>query len=366
MKKRQKDLQDIYISPSEREEDADYIWKMPPELDEQIRRANRQTILLALLFGGVVLCLIVLLTRDIQTHESSQPTLTTQSVERQFIPRYTLPEEEDWVLMYATVIRSAEPENETDRPLSTKWIKNAAYHVIMGHQSYAIENYEKAVAHFEKALLIFPAIRGVHEPLGTAYLKQHRFEAAIEPLREALREKETFPALSNLGVALLATQRLTDAEGYLLQALALQPGHPGCHKNLARLYQKMELPKKALSHFETYFSLHPEDVNAIEVYAEYLFSLNQMERAASFLKEVCQQERADALPLHLLLAKIEAQATNEVQAVQALKNIPRYLSPNLAIIEMNRIEFDPIRDTEAFQGFLRQLELRAVSLENRN
>lgn len=364
MRKRQKDLQDIYLAPKEREEDADYVWKMPPELEEQVLRTHRQTALLTLLFLGVVLSLIVLLTRDIQIDDSSQPFPTTQSAVRQLIPSYTLPEEESWVLMYAASIQNAAPENETNCPLSTKWIKNAAYHVIMGHQSYAIENYEEAIAHFEKALLIFPAIRGVHEPLGTAYMKQNHFEAAIEPLREAIREKETFPALSNLGVALLATEHLQEAEECLLQALALQPEHPGCHKNLALLYQRMEIPKKALSHFETYFSLHAEDFNAIEIYAEYLISLGQPERATSFLKEACQQERIDALPLHLLLANIEAKATNEVQAVDALRNITRYLSPNLTIVEMNRSDFDSIRETEAFQCFLRQLELQAVSLED--
>jgi len=366
MKKRQKDLQDIYLAPKTREEEADYNWKMPPELENQVRRTHRQTALLALIFFGVVLSLAVLLTRDIQPEDSSQPFLTTQSAERQFTPHYSLPEEENWVLMYAASIQKTEPENEEDRPLSTKWVKNVAYHVIMGHQSLLLENYAKSAAHFEKVLLIFPAIRGVHEPLGTAHMKQNHFEAAIEPLREAIRETETFPALSNLGVALFATEHLQEAEGYLLQALALQPNHPGCPKNLAFLYQKMELSKKALSHFETYFSLHPEDFNAIKIYAEYLTTLGQPERATSFLKEVCQQERTDALPLHLLLAKVEAQATNEVQAVDALRNITRYLSPNLAIIEMNRTDFDSIRDTEAFQGFLHQLELKAVSLENRN
>jgi predicted Zn-dependent protease len=128
----------------------------------------------------------------------------------------------------------------------------------------------------------------------------------------------------------------------------------------------MEIPEKARSHFETYFSLYPDDFYTIEIYAEYLLSLHQREQAASFLQKTCQQETADALPLYLLLANIEARSTNEVQAVDALKNITRYLSPNLAIIEMNRTDFDPIRETEVFQGFLHQLELNAVSLEDRN
>ena len=172
--------------------------------------------------------------------------------------------------------------------------------------------------------------------------------------------------VSNLGIALLATQQFESSEKCLLRALALQPEHPGCHKNLALLYQKMERPKQARLHFEKYLSLYPEDFNTVENYSEYLLRLGQRERAAAFLREACAQESADALPLYLLLAQVEARATNEVQAVAALKNITRYISPNLALIHLHMEEFDTIRTTEAFQNLLHQIELAEVTLENQN
>jgi len=232
--------------------------------------------------------------------------------------------------------------------------------------NFNIKQYEKAAVHFEKTLVIFPEIHGVRGLLGTVYLKQQKFEAAIEPLRAAVEEEGALPELNNLGIALLATQQFAEAEKHLLRALALQPEHPGCHKNLALLYKEMGRQEKALSHFEKYFSLYREDFGAVEVYAEYLLDLDQRERAAAFLRETCQQETEDALPLYLLLAKIEARATNEVQAVEALKNITRYISPNLALTKMHLEDFDTIRDTEAFQNLLHQIELAEVTLENQN
>ncbi len=365
MKKRNENLQDIYRAPKTHENDPDYAWKMPPELESQLRRHQIQSTLLGLFCIALLFFLTTLLARE--TRIEPAPPAMMLAEEAQYVPHYTLPSDDLWVMSYQHAGSSLSIEGVLgDKPVSTKWIKNVAYHVILGQQALAVKQYEKAAVHFEKALTIFPEIRGVRGSLGTVYLKQKKFAAAIAPLRAALEEEELFSAVSNLGIALLAAEQFENAEKLLLRALMLQPEHPGCHKNLALLYQKMECPEKALSHFDKYFSLYPEDFPAIESYADYLLGLNQRERAAAFLEEACQKKTKDMLPLYLLLAKVEARATNEVQAVGALKNITRYISPNLALIEMHLSDFDTIRDTEAFQNLLHQIELAEVTLENQN
>ncbi len=365
MKKRSDNLQDIYRTPEKRAKDPDRVWKMPPELEGQLRRHRIQSSLLGLFCLVLLFILTVLLVREPRVEPTPLNIMT--AAEAQYVPHYTLPADDLWVMSYQHAKSSLSLEGILgDKPVSTKWVKNVAYHVIVGQQALAVKQYEKAAIHFEKALVIFPEIHGVRKLLGTVYLKQKKFENAIAPLKAALEEEESLSSISNLGIALLATEQFENAEGYMLRALALQPEHPGCHKNLALLYKKMERPKKSLAHFEKYFSLYPEDLGAIEVYAEYLLDLDQREEAADFLKDACQQETEDALPLYLLLAKIEARATNEVQAVEALKNITRYISPNLAIIEMHLEDFDTIRESEAFQNLLHQIELAEVTLENRN
>ena len=364
MKKLEKDSQDIYFAPKAQEDEV--IWKLPPEFESQLQQARLQMALSCLVCFATLFYLTMLLISKTTPLTPSASTRRIRSAEQQFIPHHALPKKETWVLEYAASVRSTSPENEQALPFSTKWVKNAAYHVILGDLSFSMENYEKATAHFEKALLIFPDIYDVRESLGTAYLKQQRYEAAIEPLREAVHKKETPLALCNLGVALLATKQFEEAEKQLLRALELQPNQLGCHKNLAVLYQKTEQPQKALYHFETYLSAHRADFAAIEMYANYLVHLDQKNRAAAYLENVSHQKNEHALSIHLLLAKIEAQSTNAVKAVGALEDITRYISPNLALVEMNHPDFDPIRHTTAFQGFLQQLELKVVSLENWN
>ncbi|MBI9020836.1 MAG: tetratricopeptide repeat protein [Verrucomicrobia bacterium] len=366
MKKFGGNPQDIYLAPPEVEEEPEYKLKMPPELEARLRRHHIQFSLSALLFIGLTVALVSLLTREIRVKPAAVQ-IAAPHAESQNVSLYSLPEEEEWVLMYGASVNNAAAEKEGDRSLSTKWIKNAAYHWIVGNQALSRKNYGAAADHLEEALQIFPDMKGVNEALGTAYLKQHLFEKAIEPLKKALMEKASFPAISNLGVALMAAGRLDEAEGYLLQALALYPDHPGCHKNLALLYQKMELPEKALRHLETTLSLYEPDLEIVELYAGYLISFGETERATAFLRKVCaQQQDEEALPFYLLLAKTEASATNVVPAINALKSIARYLSPNLMLIELHREEFDTIRDTESFQTLLHQLEIAMVTLENQN
>ena len=162
----------------------------------------------------------------------------------------------------------------------------------------------------------------------------------------------------------MAAGKSDQAEDYLLRAQALKPEHPGSYKNLALLYQEMELPEKAIESFEMYFSLFHEDADAMEIYAKYLIDLGRREQALEFLETYCQLHAKNALPFYLLLAQIEAQTTNSVQAVAALKNITRYISPNLALTKLHQPAFDSIRDSEEFQALEQQVELAMVTLED--
>jgi len=361
-KRRHRDFQDIYLAPKNSEQEEAYNWKMPPELAAQLRQLNVRFFVSALLFVGLTVGLVVLLTHDVRmTPPEALPM--ARSLNGSFVPRYTLPMNEEWALIYESSIPHEEPSNDIDRPVSSKWVKTAAYHVIMGHQALRQEQYEESAAHLETALRIFPSIEDVHEPLGIAYLKQQRFNEAAASLQTAVEENETVSAINNLGVSLMGAERFGEAESHLLRAQEEEPDQPGCYKNLALLYQKTEQPEKALRYFEKYLSLCPADFLTTECYAGYLADQGQPKKAANFLTEACHRSVKDPLPLYLLLAKIEAYATNDVGAVEALKNVRQYMSPNLALNQMNSDPFDPVRNTESFQALLRQTELDAVTME---
>jgi len=364
MKKADEKFKDVYRAPPWPPGEPDYAWQIPEELEKQLRHHQIRSAVLALFSLLLLFTLAAVLVRETRMEPASMPMLKPE--EDQYVPHYTLPADDLWVMSYQQARGNLQFEGaQGDKPISIKWVKNVAYHVIIGQQALTVEHYEKAATHFEKALTVFPEMHGVNGSLGMVYLKQQRFKEAISPLRKAIQEEESFSTRSNLGFALLATKHFAEAEACLLQALALNPKHPGGYKNLALLYQKTERPEKALRYFEDYFSRYREDFYSIENYAEYLLELGQKDRAARFLAKACQQQTKNALPLYLLLAKTEARAGNEVQAVGALKNITKYLSPNIALTEMSSTDFDTIRETEGFRTLLHQIELAAVTLENK-
>ncbi|MBL7016908.1 MAG: hypothetical protein ISR84_05060, partial [Kiritimatiellales bacterium] len=153
------------------------------------------------------------------------------------------------------------------------------------------------------------------------------------------------------------------AEGYFLQAQAMQPEHPASHKNLALMYREAENPEASLAHFKRYLELQTQDEEAAKNYAEYLVELDRKEEATEFLETYSVLHTDHAQPLYLLLAKIEASSTNTVQAVAALQKMSRHISPNQALIKLNLDDFDSIRDAEEFQALIRQVELATVTLK---
>lgn len=362
MKRVKQDVREIVLALQRGELTTGDAKRLADELEQEASRYRRQTILLVL---TLILLSTILAKVTLKTDYAPQrSTLATAPEETIYQPYYTLPDDSIWVMEYQKVARTPELISTTNQPLTSQWVKNVGYHLIVGQQSLALKQYPKAIVHFEKVLTIFPKIVGVHGSLGTMYLRQQELDEAVSHLEAATNEDPSYPMLNNLGAALLVVGQFERAEDVLLQAQALRPEYPGSYKNLALLYQKMEQPEKAIAHFERYLSLYSEDADAMEIYARYLIDLDRREQATEFLETYSQLHPEDALPFYLLLAQIEAQTTNSVKAVAALKNLTSYISPNLALIKLHLPDFDSIRDSEAFQALEQQVELAMVTLED--
>ena len=308
--------------------------------------------------------LIVLGFLFIKVKHLPEPRARTNSMraaKTQYVPRYTLPANEQWVISYEQAARNF-PTIEGPKTLSDKWLKLVAYHLIIGQQASIHERYGKALSHLEQASAAFPELQGLHEQLGSIYLSLGQWDSALEHLEAAMSEEESFATIINLGVVLTEVGEFERAEKKLITALEMEPDNPSCHKNMARLYQKMKQPGKAISYFERYLALAPTDLHIIETYANYLAKTGRIKRAREFLKNQTMQFSENALPLAFLLAKIEAQLTNTSQAVAELHKMMQYLSPNLLLTRMNQSEFDLIRDQEEFQALVQELEMSMVTL----
>jgi tetratricopeptide (TPR) repeat protein len=364
--KRKDDLRDIYQSTNP-DFEKDFTPQVAQELIEERQRDLARSRVTSLLFGGLALVLgVTILALVIRDFMNSNRTLEkpVRTEDRAFIPRYSLPTEAAWVIDYQQAVDQGDPETGSgEKPLSTKWVKKAAYHIIMGQQALAMDEKEEALKHFAEVVAIYPEIEGLHRTMGMLSVQEENYELAAKHLEMALEEEELFDVVNNLGTAYIGLEDYEKASKHLTRALELQPESPVCHKNLGVLYQKMGREKEAIFHFEKYLDLRPDDLESMQTYALYLTKLGRWKEAATFLEELTK-DVTDVAPIYFLLAQVQVQNGRPEAAVAALQRGIQLVDPTLALAWMSRNEFDSVRESENFRRLIDQLEIASVSLDD--
>jgi tetratricopeptide (TPR) repeat protein len=361
--KRKDEIRDIYQGNSH-DFEKDFTPQVVKEKLEDRQRELRRSRMLSFFFGALAVMLSVVLIAVIIRDFLSErkPSEKIISDEKPFIPRYSLPTEALWVMDYQQAASQAEADAKPGpKPLSTKWIKNAAYHIIMGQQALSINAADQAMEHFQKVVEIYPDIKGMHLALGMLYLQREKFLLAAQHLEKAVQEEETFDAVANLGSAYIGAEVYEKAEKYLKRARELRPESPVCHKDLAVLYQKMKRDNEAVYHFEKYIDLQPNDLETVQTYALYLTKLGRWKEAATFLTNLTK-EITNVAPIYFLLAQVQIQNGHQDKAIEALKRGIQLIDPGLALAWMSRDEFNTVRGTGEFKSLIDQLEISNTSL----
>ncbi|MEI7850519.1 MAG: tetratricopeptide repeat protein [Kiritimatiellales bacterium] len=364
MHKRKDEIRDIYQGVT-RDVEADFTPQVAQEQIEERQRELRRSRIVAFFFGSLVLVLSVALVavviRDFLGERKVSEKVRTP--ETPYIPRYSLPLDSLWVMDYQQAAAQAEVgEKPGPKPFSVKWVKQAAYHIIMGQQALSVNEPKQALEHFQKVTEIYPDIEGLHRAVGMLYLQSTNYALAAQHLEKALTEKEDPDVVNNLAVAYIGTEEYDKAEKLLKRVLELEPENPGVHKNLAALYRKMKLDDKACYHFEKYIDLQPSDLDTMQTYALYLAKLSRWKEAADFLTKLTQ-EVTDVAPIYFLLAQVQVQNGQPDKAMDALKRGIQLTDPELALAWMRREEFNKIRNAGNFKNLVDQLEIATVSLE---
>ena len=364
--KKKDELRDIYQSENT-DFEKDFTPQVAQEIIEQRQRDLLRSRVISMFFGGLAVILSVVLIavviRDfLSERKIAKPVQTPEST---YIPRHSLPAEAAWVMQYQRAADNADLFNEPgEKPLSTKWVKKAAYHIIMGQQAMAIDEPEEALKNFQEAVKIYPEIEGLHRSMGMLYIQEEQYELAAKHLELALQEEELFDVVNNLGTAYIGTKNYDLAEKHLTRALELQPESPICHKNLAVLYRKMDRADDSIFHFEKYLDLRPDDLETMQTYALYLTKLGRWNAAAEFLEKLTQ-EVTDVAPVYFLLAQVQVQNGEQDKALAALQRGIQLIDPSQALAWMNRTEFNTVRESQEFQSLVDQLEIESISLDSR-
>ena len=350
-------LQDIYST--DRTARDDYTPQVSTEIVEERKREIRRHQFLTFVLGSTVLCIAVALVYVVVREymdilkESAKPEPITQA----YIPRYSLPAEEQWVLDYSRSYADPKWNGEGERPFNATWIKKAAYNVIIAQQAFEVGKYNEATEYYENALEILPELEGVKVPLGMAYFKLQQFDKALALLEDAPAADLTYDILNNLGAACIDAKAYAKGEEYLKRSLELKPAYAEALKNLAILYRDQNKQEDACRIYEQYLDQRPLDTDTRHSFALYLTKVGNWPLAGEQLRKLTD-EITDEANLYFLLARVESKLGNPTESVEALQRGVQLTDPKLAMAWMSDEEFDQLRGDEEFQALMRYIEKR--------
>jgi len=350
-------LQDIY--QTDEKPSDDFTPQITQDAIEERQRELRRYRFSSFLMGILVLLLSVsvvfVLVRQYQNLQ--RPKSAPPPIAQEYIPRYTLPSESQWVLDFSTDYADPKWDGEGQRPFNATWVKKAAFNLILAEQAAKIGDYERAVKYYSNAREIFPDLQGINFQLGMACFKINDFEQALQLLEKVPEKDLTYDMLNNMGTACSRAEAYDKAEHYFKLAIEKKPDYTKAIRNLAVLYQKMDKPEKAIANYEKYLDLRPGDTDTQYNFAIYLTQLGRWKEAATRL-EALTKDITDVSALYFLLAQVQTHNGEPEKAIAALKRGIQLMDPNSALAWMNKQEFEALRKSDEFQQMVQMLKQR--------
>lgn len=131
---------------------------------------------------------------------------------------------------------------------------------LLANLSQDLGTDENAIFFLKKSILINPEFDKAHYNLGNIYLKQYKYNSAINEYKLAIKYNKDFPFYYyNLGCAYYGLKEYNGARVAFKKAISLKDDEPSFHYNLALTYKQLNKTKDAKKALEKYNSLKKED-----------------------------------------------------------------------------------------------------------
>lgn len=160
-----------------------------------------------------------------------------------------------------------------------------------------------------------------HNLLGCVYLRRDEFEAAIAAFQKAVEINPDYSeSLNNLALALILRQRYAEAEPLLRRDIENTPQSIRAHKSMGYLLLQMGQPAKARDHFEFVLQREPESHGAHKYLGDALLKTGDEAGALAQYAEAFRLQPGwidAALPLaRMLLSAGDPQLRDSQRALQ--------------------------------------------------
>jgi tetratricopeptide (TPR) repeat protein len=162
-------------------------------------------------------------------------------------------------------------------------------HNNLGNALYQKGHVDDAVAHYQKALGIYPNYAQAHNNLGAALIQKGGVDDAVAHYQKALEVYPNYPeAHSNLGLALYQKGQVDDAVAHYQKALEINPNYPGAHNNLGNALLRKGQVDAAVAHYQKALEINPNYPEAHNNLGNALFQKGQLDEAISQFQKAVQ------------------------------------------------------------------------------
>ena len=194
-----------------------------------------------------------------------------------------------------------------------------------------IENYEKALSYYRRAIEIDPDHAPSHYNIGNVLLKQNRLEEGLAALEQARALDPDMPEIYiGLGLLHQKQSRFQQAAQMYAQAIKRNRDFALAYANLASLLESQHQHQEALPLRKKQVSLDPENANARVSLAKLLLRMEQPEAALEELRLAV--EIRPSMPIIISLANVCRQMGQYEQAADYLKKALRFSPDNFLIL----------------------------------
>lgn len=209
-----------------------------------------------------------------------------------------------------------------------------------GNNYMDADQYEQAVAEYEKSLIIDPDHPDTRIGLGAAYQNLGEFDAAIEQYEKAYELRPDVPAIEEYllhayDVKAGSLDAMDDWAGsvtYYEKIQEIDPGYPNIDFNLGYMHYLLEDWDEAIYYLEKHLENEPDDVDALQrTYYSYWRLADELweddpEQATEYYERVIDTlyqliEEEDTVSHHRMLSRIFMKLGREQEAQAELEQV---------------------------------------------
>jgi tetratricopeptide (TPR) repeat protein len=154
------------------------------------------------------------------------------------------------------------------------------FHLLIGKAHLNNDEYDDAIAEFQKAAQGNPTMPFLHYHLGVAYMHKQNYEAAANEFRQDIAVEPDVPFnYDRLGVLYAMQQNDVEAEKNFRHAIELDPRIPSSQFGLAKIYLRQKKYPATLNALDAAEKFAPADYNIHAVRGQALQQSGQHEKA---------------------------------------------------------------------------------------